>query len=195
MSFVADGKEQESMKMTCYYAPELAEMIQEAAKQENCQISGIEFFDRSIMAGRHTSTLEYNSDIPPYREVINSLYETDRTTDFQELLFQCPLPDAPYPVTSFFERFSQMWNKLIIQASEFCGENLDVQNDIKLPESVTGMKQELSEIRENHPELSFRANFVEPTLANYLYRLESSSQPGLGVGHTLIAIAYVDGEN
>jgi len=195
MSFVADGREQEEMMMTCYYAPELKGMIYEAAQQENCQISEIEFFDRSIMVGRHTSTLEYNSSIPPYREVINSLYELERNTDFQELLFQCPLPEAPSPVKHFFEEFSQMWNQLVIEAAECCGENLNILNKISLPESVAGLKQELSQLQENYFDQSFRANVIEPTLAKYLYRLESNKQPGLGVGHTLIAVVYVNGAN
>lgn len=193
MSFLADAQEQEDMMMSCYYALDLKEMLENAAKRENCEISGIEFFDRSIMAGRHTSTREYNSAIPPYREVINSLYESDRTTDFRELLFQCALPQAPSPVKQFFEKFSHMWNQLVVEAAEFCGENLNIPNNISLPESVTGLKKELSVLQESYSEQNFRANALEPTLAEYLYRLESTTQPGLGVGHTLIGVVYVDG--
>jgi len=195
MSFLADGQEQEEMMMTCYYAPELKDMIHEAAQQEHCQISEIEFFDRSIMVGRHTSTLEYNTAIPPYREVINSLYELERTTDFQELLFQCPLPEVPSPVKQFFQEFSQMWNQLVLAAAEFCGENLEIPQKTLLPKSLAALKEELSELQESYSGPSFRANVVEPTLAKYLYRLESNQQPGLGVGHTLIAVVYANGAN
>ncbi|NMF63518.1 hypothetical protein DP113_01980 [Brasilonema octagenarum UFV-E1] len=199
MSFLAEGQEQESMMMTCYYSPELKQMIHEAAQQANCNISSLEFFDRSMMVGRHTSTREYNPAIPPYREVINSLYKSEEITDFQELLFRCELPIAPSPVNQFFNKFSQMWNQLVLEAAEFCGEHLgehlNVIHQISLPEPVAGLKQELSRLQESNSDLHFRANIVEPTLAKYLCRLESNTQPGLGVGHTLIAILYVNGED
>ncbi len=193
MSFLADAQEQEDMMMSCYYALDLKEMLEKAAKGENCEISGIEFFDRSIMAGRHTSTREYNYAIPPYREVINSLYESGRTTEFRELLLECPSAQAPSPVKQFFETFSQMWNQLVVEAAEFCGENLNIPNNVVLPLAVAGFKKELSVLQESYCEQSFRADALEPTLAEYLHRLESTMQPGLGVGHTLIGVVYVDG--
>ena len=193
MSFVADGKEQKPMMMTCYYAPDIQQIIEEAAQKENCQIQKIEFCDRSIMAGRHTSTLEYNPKIPPYRHLINSLYNSEETTDFQELILTPPSETAPSEVTEFFGTFSRMWNQLIKEAAEFCSEELEISETIELPESLAGFREELSQFKDNKQDKSFRAHVVEPTLANYLYELESTFQPGLGVGHTLIALAYVDG--
>lgn len=194
MSFLAEAQEQEDMMMSCHYAHDLKSMVVQASKQENCQIQDIEFFDRSVMVGRHTSTREYNSAIPPYREIINSLYESGHTTNFRELLFQSPSAQAPSPVKEFFESFSRIWNQVVIEAAEFCGENLNIpNNNIPLPESVTGLKNELSNLQESYCEHNFRTDIVEPTLAEYLHRLESTMQPGLGVGHTLIAIVYVDG--
>lgn len=197
MSFVKDGKEQKPMVMTTSYAPELREIAEEAAQKENCEISGIEFSDRSIMAGRHTLTLEYNPHIPPYREVINSLYSSERTTDFQELIFTSPLPEAPSEVHEFFGKFSRMWNQLVKEAADFCGEQVEVSETsaIELPEPFAGLRAELSKFQDNRQDKSFRAHVVEPTLANYLYQLESTLNPGLGVGHTLIALIYVNGKN
>ncbi len=194
MSFLADAQEQEDMMMSCYYAHDLKSMVDRASEQENCQIEDIEFFDRSVMVGRHTSTREYNSAIPPYREIINSLYECGRTTDFRELLFQSPSAQAPSAVKEFFNKFSHRWNQLVIEAAEFCGENLNIpNNNISLPKSVAGLKNELSTLQESYCEQNFRTDILEPTLAEYLHRLESTMQPGLGVGHTLIGIVYVDG--
>ena len=197
MSFVKDGKEQKPMVMTTSYAPELRQIAEEAAQKENCEIQGMEFSDRSIMAGRHTSTLEYNPHIPPYRELINSLYNSERTTDFQELLFTSPLPEAPSEVHEFFAKFSQMWNQLVKEAADFCGEKISISETsaIELPEPFAGLRAELSKFKDNKQDKSFRAHIVEPTLANYLYQLESALNPGLGVGHTLIALIYVNGKN
>ncbi|MDJ0800555.1 MAG: class I SAM-dependent methyltransferase [Calothrix sp. MO_167.B12] len=195
MSFVKDGKDQKPMVMTCYYAPEIKKIVEQAAQQENCEIQEIEFCDRSIMAGRHTSTLEYNPHIPPYREVINSLYNSERTTNFQEILFTSPLPPAPSEVHEFFAKFSGMWNQLVKEAADFCGENLEISETIELPEPFSKLRAELSQYEDNKHDKSFRAHVIEPTLANYLYQLESTLQPGLGVGHTLIALIYVNGKN
>ncbi len=196
MSFVAeDGKSQKPMMMTCYYAPELQNMLEEAAQKTGCEIQKIEFCDRSIMAGRHTSTLEYNPHIPPYRKVINSLYDPQRTTDFQELVFSSPVPEvAPSDVQNFFDDFSQTWNQLVKETADFCGEEVEIPQTTELPDSLAKLKQELSELQgDSKQDKKFRAQVIEPTLADYLYKLETDLQPGLGVGHTLIALAYVDG--
>ena len=194
MSFLADAEEQEDMMMSCHYAHELKSMLDLASQKENCQIQDIEFFDRSVMVGRHTSTREYNSDIPPYREIINSLYKSGRTTDLRDLILHSPSAQAPSPVKEFFEEYSHLWNQLVIEAAEFCGENLNIsKHNISLPESVAGLKNELSTLQESYSGEDFRTDVLEPTLAEYLRRLESTMQPGLGVGHTLIGVVYVDG--
>ena len=195
MSFAQDGKEQKPMKMTCYYGPEIEQTLAEAAQKVGCEIQEIEFADRSIMAGRHTSTLEYNSHIPPYRNVVNSLYNHEVTTNFQELVFVSPLPEAPSDVRNFFTEFSSMWNQLVKQAADFYGEEVEVSQTIELPEYLQEFGEKLSQFADKKEDENFRSYVVEPMLASYLYQLELNSQPGLGVGHTLIALAYVNGKN
>lgn len=199
MSFLAEGEHEEPAMMTCYYAPELEQKIREAAGKAGCEVNSVEFFDRSIMVGRHTSTREYNSSIPPYRELINALYNRETTTDLRELLFQSEVPDsAPDQVKQFFEEFSHKWNRLVAEMAEFCGESLGVETAVDLPESVEGLKQKLMNLRENTPDSindqEFRASVVEPTLAEFLRSLESDVQQGLGVSHTLIAVVHASGK-
>lgn len=196
MSFLADGEHEEPAMMTCYYAPELKQKIHAAINKAGCEVTSIEFFDRSIMVGRHTSTREYNSSIPPYRELINNLYKSDTTTDFQELLFQSEVSESsPALVQQFFQDFSQKWDCLVAEAAEFCGETLEVEASVELPEPIAGLKQKLSHLQEKASDSeNFRASVVEPTLAEYLRALESKMQPGLGVSHTLIAVIYVNGD-
>ncbi|WP_044259412.1 hypothetical protein [Richelia intracellularis] len=74
----------------------------------------IRAYDRSIIAGHHTSTLQYNSYIPPYRTMINFLYDIHSTKDFQQLLFNFPIPrEAPSNVQNLFKYFLMNWNYLI----------------------------------------------------------------------------------
>ncbi|NJN76509.1 MAG: class I SAM-dependent methyltransferase, partial [Synechococcaceae cyanobacterium RL_1_2] len=106
MSFLAESAESQTpMMMTCYYAPELQEMFEQAAALSGCEIASLEFHDRSLMVGRHSTTNEYNPHIPPYRYVVNDLYEPGRKTDLTKLLLNCPLPAAPGPVEAFLRNF------------------------------------------------------------------------------------------
>ncbi|HAE06471.1 MAG TPA: hypothetical protein DCG18_06925 [Richelia sp.] len=74
----------------------------------------IRAYDRSIMAGHHTLTLQYNSYITLYRTMINSLYDIHITKDFQQLIFNFPIPrEAVSNVQNFFKYFLMNWNYLI----------------------------------------------------------------------------------
>ncbi len=191
MSFLAEtGDQQEPMAMTCYYAPELEQLFQNAAKATGCDIKSIRFHDRSIMVGRHTTTNEYNSHVPPYREVVNSLYEADTLTDLHQLLLDCPLPDAPEPVHHFFEGFSQQWNALVATAANFRQQPQGfehIKTDAPAAIAYREALESLSSGRQPDP------NLVELTLAEHLRSLEFALQPGLGVGHTLIGALEVKG--
>jgi len=196
MSFLADGDAQDDMMMSCYYAPELETLIREMAEQKQCHVSGVDFFDRSIMVGRHTSTCEYNPDIPPYRDIINSLNEPSRTTDFNLLRLVCPTTSAPDAVEAFFESFSKDWNRLVAIAADYCHVPLKTalaphQSANESGPLVAELNQALAALPGDPTDRNYRANVVEPLLAEYLCRLEQQQQPGLGVGHTLIAIAHV----
>ncbi|HAE06472.1 hypothetical protein [Richelia intracellularis] len=71
---------------------------------------------------------------------------------------------------------------------------MEVSQAIGLLKLSSSLTKDLSEIQGNkNQDKYFYASIIEPTLADYLYKLESDLQLGLGVGHTLIALAYVDG--
>ena len=125
MSFFASSAKVPPFLMTFYDSKDLKRIICNAAMEAGCHLRGVDFFDRSIMVGRHTSTREFNQRIPRFRNLVNSLLTPDSTTDLRQLLFDCKLGSAPEEVISFFERFSTAWNRLVQKASESCGERLD----------------------------------------------------------------------
>ncbi|HYW20988.1 MAG TPA: class I SAM-dependent methyltransferase [Nodularia sp. (in: cyanobacteria)] len=191
MSFLAEAADSQTpMSMTCYYAPELTQLFDEAAKQSGCEILSLDFYDRSIMVGRHTTTNEYNPYIPAYRELVNSLYELE-ATDLQKLLLNCPLPDAPQPVKAFFATFAQEWNALIATAAqlrseteEFAGICTDTSRAMAFREMV---------LTQRSVGTSQQTDPLELLLAEQLRQLEIELQPGLGISHTLIGVLEVKG--
>lgn len=126
--------------------------------------------------------------------MINSLYDAHSTTDFQQLLFNFPIPKkAPSNVQDCFEYFSMNWNHLVKEASDFCHEKMEVSQAIGLPKSSLSLIKELSEVQGNKNQDKYFRAIIQPTLADFLYKLESELQPVLGARHTLIVLTYVNG--
>ncbi len=191
MSFFSTDDEMPATEMSVYSADDLGQLIRQAADDASCAVTDIEFFDRSIMVGRHTTTGEYNQAIPQYRTLVNSLMDASRQTEFSQLLFNVPTDEAPANIVKFFKRFSMAWNALVAEAAAHCGELQDVPKSL-LQQPVHGLTKELESHRSATNGADFRSSVVEPTLAEYLRRLETVAQPGLGVGHTLTAVAYLE---
>lgn len=98
-------------EMTHFGHQELSMLITSAASAAGVRIDDAVFTDRSVAVGRHTSTGEFNSTIPPYRDLVNSLLRGDNTVDIQDL----KLPDmhsdsAPHAVNVFFDHYTRRWN-------------------------------------------------------------------------------------
>ncbi|MBV8995208.1 MAG: class I SAM-dependent methyltransferase [Pseudonocardiales bacterium] len=163
MSFFSSGKPATSIDMTCYSGAELRTTMSTAAAQVGCPLSGIDCYDRSIMVGRHTTTEEFTPNLRPYRRLVNDLVNPSVEVDYNDLLFDVSIPDAPPPITQFFRSFSHSWNMLVTQV------------------------RDLSHTASNRDHV---ANVLQPMLAHGLERLEATTQQGLGVGHSLTAVAY-----
>lgn len=162
MSFFATEQAAASTEMTCYSGAELRAVISTAAERAGCQLAGIECHDRSILVGRHSSTAEFTPGLRPYRRLVNDLFHPEVEVNYDELLFEPSLPEAPEPITRFFTDYAREWNNLVTQVREL-GRSTP-------SEHVAGV--------------------LQPMLAAGLNRLETTWQQGLGVGHSLAALAY-----
>ncbi|MDJ0772649.1 MAG: class I SAM-dependent methyltransferase [Mastigocoleus sp. MO_167.B18] len=191
MNFFQSDGEADFTPMSFYSAQELNQLIHEAAAQANCKLSNIDFFDRSVMVGRHTSTGEFTPNLSRYRNLVNSLMDVDFTTDFEQLMFDVELGEAPAEIIDFFKTFRDWWNQLIREAAIFCGETVH-GGESTLPTDFQGLTKELKESLDNSQVENIRASIIEPILAKYLHNLEVSTQKGLGVGHTLMALVSID---
>jgi SAM-dependent methyltransferase len=165
MSFFATDRSVARTNMTFYSGAELRALVERAAAGASCPLRGVDTYDRSIAVGRHTTTGEFNPDLPPYRTLVNGLANPNVTVDWESLFFNVSIPNAPRPVTEFFDGFSRAWNELVLAMRR----SSEMVNDSSLVMKV-----------------------MQPMLASGLERLEATKQRGLGVGHSLTAIAYTD---
>lgn len=139
------------------------------------------------MVGRHTTTGEFNPTIPNYRSLVNDLMTPRRRTPLLDLFVQPPHGLAPSEITIFFSRFSEYWNELVRQAAFFLCEDTEAPR-VDLPWWLQGLRPRLERYRRD----SVDRDAIEMTLARFLRRLEYMGSGGLGVGHSLIAVVYVD---
>ncbi len=191
MSFIETKQEQAEMLMSFYSHHQLQQLMESAAQSQGCSIEKTAFFDRSIMVGRHTSTQQFNPHLSPYRDLINSLFDSEKVTDLAELIFLPPKGQAPKYILAFFQQFSGWWNTLVAQASQLLGEPLSI-TPVTLPielqsfDKATAVK--LSTITDQK---QWRSQ-LEVLLAQALCTLEQTQQPGYGVGHDLFGVMWLD---
>ncbi|MBC6478308.1 MAG: class I SAM-dependent methyltransferase [Hormoscilla sp. GM7CHS1pb] len=135
MSFFESEGDAEATWMSFYSHEHLQKVMQQAADAVGCPVEKFEFFDRSIMVGRHTSTGEFNPGLPQYRDLVNSLLDPELETELRQLLFQVELGSAPEYILDFFRKFSSWWNSLVREAAALLGESL-VVDPVELPPEV-----------------------------------------------------------
>jgi len=163
MSFFSTDETVASTEMTCYSGAELHSVISTAADRAGCVLDGVECHDRSIGVGRHTTTAEFASGLRLYRGLVNGLLDPDVTADWDQLWFDVSVPEAPEPVTTFFAEWAERWNTMVSGVRDLA-RSADSEDHV--------------------------AGVLQPMLAHGLKRLERTHQRGLGVGHSLTAVAY-----
>ena len=189
MSFFSTDKSMESVDMSVYSSASLSKVLTKCAASGGVTIESRRFFDRSIAVGRHTTTGEYHPDLQPLRTYINNLYSKIR---FDLSLLELPMvPNLDCSVTEGFHRtFRRAWNGNVRAADELMkGTSLqDVVNKIGHVPLVLANKAPRIP---RHPDDGESGLLLQ--LAEALRSLERQSQPGLGVGHSLIGLIIVDG--
>lgn len=162
MSFFRSDLAAAGTDMTCYSGAELRAALRRAAASADCPLAGVECSDRSVLVGRHTATGEYTPGLRPYRELVNALNDPRITVDLDELRFDVELPAAPDEIRAFFATFGAAWNGLLEHARGEAARTGD--RDVVAAE-------------------------LQPRLGDRLRDLEATRQRGLGVGHSLTAVA------
>jgi SAM-dependent methyltransferase len=161
MTFFQESTEAVGAEMTFHSRESLDSAIRTACGAGGLVVEHLDYYDRSIMVGRHTATRTFNKSIPAYRLLINRLYEGACEFDLDELLLGVIDDEAPAYVSTFFDAFREAWNGRIRSAQE--------------QEYALGAPSPLS----------------RRSLAEKLCALEYGLQPGFGSGHSLIGVAHL----
>ena len=178
---------------------EVMHVIDEASRQAGVKIRPVNFYDRSILVGRHLDTGDYNQQRMNLRYQINSLFESYVRTDLEAIKTDY-IPRLKFGhLNNFFEMFFMSCNALIDYTIELLSE-YDFEKGVLqscpeiqpyYPEPVKKTMQTMRRVIEGvgwvkHGDV--RANVIEPQLAYCLRELEIQLQPGTGVGHSLTGI-------
>ena len=150
--------------------------------------------DRSSFVGRHIDTAQYNPHCQPLRQLVNSLFEPNVSTNLDELLVHYVPMEGFADVNAYYQRFTDWWNYLIIYTKALLEQNTPPEapvgksmvgsRTLSIMKRVVGVAAKTSI---GTP----RASLVEPQLGYCLRELEMGIQKGLGCGHGLVAIFEV----
>ncbi len=176
-------------------AEEARRIIQRAEKASGVTLAPKKIFDRSLLAGRHIDTGEYNGHEMPIRETVNRLFEPSARTNLERAAFEYR-PHENFPrLNRFFEELQTDWNLLISyarQAFEASGSPPPPPEDCSpaAAEGIRAIRQAVKASRDLECG-DIRAEVMEPQLAYALRQLEISRQQGNGCGHGLTAVFEV----
>jgi SAM-dependent methyltransferase len=178
---------------------EIERIIAAAAAESGCRIRPLQYFDRSMLVGRHLETGDYNKNCPPLRYPINSLFEGYTRTDLESLRVDY-VPRADFDhLNNFFERFFMATNALVdytitlLSGYDDETDTLGVTPDILpfYPEPLKATMHSMRRVIEGVGWLPWgdvRSNVIEPHLGYSLRKLEMELQEGIGTGHSLCGI-------
>ena len=167
-------------------------------------IKPLEFFDRSVLSGRHMDTAEYNAHAQPLRQAINSLHESNTRTDPSSLLFDYIPKEGFEFLNDYFEHLQMCWNTLVHYVDELM-QLYDIQSrtfssapppiPASYPPALREMMERMKLVIEGVGWLGLglpRENIIEPQLGYALRHLEMKLQQGLGYAHSFVGIFEVE---
>ena len=180
------------------------DIVARASEAAGAEIRPLEFFDRSVLTGRHVDTREYNAHAQPLRQAVNSLHETGVRTRLESLVFNYVPRQGFGFLNDYFEHLQMCWNALI----EYVACLLDVYDENErafapgapeipasypapLRDMMTRMRIVVEGIGWLHYGLP-RENIIEPQLGYALRYLMRHLQKGQGCGHGFVGILEVD---
>jgi len=139
----------------------ILDIVRRVFEETRGRVRPLTIFDRSILAGRHSDTREYNPGCPPLRSAVNSLLDKNVRTDLERLLVEYSPRQGFDRLNRFFARF-------------FSASNEVVTSVMGLSDGDRG-----------------RADVVEAMLARALLCLEMETQEGIGAGHSIAAVVGI----
>ena len=115
MSFFEGDDPPPTAPMRVYDGEELLALVARAAAHAGADLDELATVDRSLLVGRHSATGEY-TDGPPYRTLVNGLWDPTATVDPDELHVEVPATPTPARIHTFYEEHAAAWNGLVDRA-------------------------------------------------------------------------------
>lgn len=183
---------------------EAESIVSQASKEARVQIKPLEYFDRSILTGRHMDTAEYNAHAQPIRQAVNSLHEANLRTNLNSLLVNYVPKEGFEFLNDYFEHVQVCWNRLVYyveallqtydeKARVFSSKLPDIP--ASYPTALRNMMERMKQVVEGIGWLGIglpRENIIEPQLGYALRYLTTNLQQGQGCAHALVGIFEVD---
>jgi hypothetical protein len=211
VSYIYDKEERaekrdelEHLRLRLMTRQEAEAIVQQAGQRAGVEIKALQFFDRSVLTGRHMDTAEYNPHAQPLRQAVNSLHEASVRTDLSQLLFDyAPAAEFEF-INDYFEHLQMCWNSLVtfvdelmVKYDEKSQQYLTPPRPIpaSYPPALREMMERMRRVVEGTGWLGYglpRENIIEPQLGFALRHLVTRLQQGLGCAHGLVGIFEVD---
>jgi len=183
---------------------EAERILAAASRRAGVEIKALSFFDRSIFAGRHMDTGDYNRHAQPIRRGINSLLESGERTSLRSLELDY-VPRAGFDsLNEYFERVAACWNVLVHYVEELLAA-YDPQGKsfrASLPPVSGGypaaLRRKMAHMRLVVQRVGWlntclpRENIIEPQLAYVLRSMVTELQEGQGCAHGLVGVFEVN---
>jgi SAM-dependent methyltransferase len=115
MSFFEGDGPPPSAPMRVYDGEELLALVARAAARAGADLDELVAVDRSLLVGRHSVTGEY-ADGPPYRTLVNRLWDPTVRVEPDELHVEVSDTPAPARIHSFYDEYALAWNGLVDRA-------------------------------------------------------------------------------
>ena len=211
VSYIYDKEEREAKRdelqhlwLRLMSRKEAEHIVAEASREAGIPIRPLQFFDRSVLTGRHMDTADYNPHAQPIRQAVNILHETNVRTDLETLLVDyVPKPGFEF-LNDYYEHLQMCWNTLVQYVDNLLHHYDDSQRRFQSePESIPGsyppaLQEAMLKMRGVIEGVGWletglpRENIIEPQLGYALRYLITTLQQGIGGGHGLVGILEID---
>lgn len=196
-SEIRKGLELTPLKLRLMSREEITKILDKVEENTGISWRVEEIFDRSLFAGRHMDTNDYNKYLHPLRNQINLLFERGRRTDLKKLKVNYHSHATMQSQNNFFAQFSFAWNTIIEYTAQLLknkdGEKISSfsEGNEKYPGIVLSALEKIYCIVKDIGCFQMddvRADVIEPQLGYCLRNLEMKFQKGRGNGHGLVGI-------
>lgn len=161
MSFFGGTAEPPTVEMTFYSSDDLRRLVRESLPTEAIsRLRSLEFYDRSVFVGWHTSTRQYNPSVPPIRRIVNEL----------ALAHTCP---------------GELLGDLLVPEDAISGDG----QHRPPPQTVHTALSDKSEAWNSAVRAAMARPDTAVELCDTLRRVDQAG-PGLGLGHSLTAVLH-----